>query len=397
MVDHITQTLALPGEGLWEHLSNDYLKALKSLLEHPPHVEHLVREWTHLVNFCLRGMRPSENEGSQLTIRSNTRLRSESAGANDERSTPVRATPSLSHGRPSVDTSSSTGIVDLLLVCLKLLTASPNAPIHNQAESVLSTVADYLTSSSISASTSQLSAFGTFNAVLARTATDDIELTQSAITNIIPTIRRLWITKSVHLRDEMLVTLMLAKTSLARFGQRPPSDFVVETLESLLEVIHDDYLKCIERGKEGDSLQTDDLVFSPDGGVKPMGIPSIAPRLGYSRAEENWTTVSIIASLSLLLDRISISSSTLADDSVPNKRPRLLSRSEDALRDASSSSGASRICALQLIPFLLNEHEFSPDSLASSLGHLIPFILDDNHVMASWTMIAIARSVCICC
>lgn len=395
VVDHITQILPTPGEGLWDHLSKDYLKALRILVGYPAHAEHLANRWSHLVRFCLRGIGPSENdEGSQLTIRS---FRSESVDVNDARSTPIRTTHGQSYRRAQADLSGSKGNTMELLTCLQSLTSTSNAPILTEAESLLRNLTDYLASSSPSEYSSQKAAFSALNAVLARTITDNTDLTHEAVVNVIPTIRKLWTTKWTALKDEMLVTLALVQSDLARLGEYSPSDFLVESLESLVEHIHHDYLRCLERDKE-ESLQIDNLIFSPDGELLPMGIPTIGPRLGHEGSERNWTTAWTIANFSLLLDRIAASSNTLQSiDTVPHKKQKLLSRSEDILREASVLSGTSKIRALQLTLFLLAENVFAPDLLVSSLGHFTAYILDDNDMVASWTIVAIARFVCIYC
>lgn len=407
VVDHITQILSTPGEGLWEHLSNDYIKALKCLLGYPAHVEHLVNRWSQLVKFCLRGIGASDNEeGNELTIRSSHRFRSESADINGARSTPFGAAHGQSYKRAQADHSGSKLNTMELLTCLQFLTSAPNAPILIEAQSLLSNLTDYLASSSPSESLSQQPAFSALNVVLASTIADNIDLTHEAIVNVIPTIRNLWATKSVALKEEMLVTLTLMKSDLARFDEYAHSDLLVGSLESLVERIHLDYLKYLERGMEEkysekgkeESLQIEDLFFSPDGEILPMGIPAVGPRLGSHSAERNWVTVWTIANLSLLLDRISTSSNVVqSTDTVPHKKQRLLSRSEDILREAAFSTGTSKICALQLTPFLLAENLFAPDLLESSLGHFTASILDDNDMVASWTMIAIARFVHMYC
>lgn len=395
MVDHITQILPTPGEGLWEHLSKDYLKALRILIGYPAHVEHLVDRWSHLVRFCLRGIGPSDNdEESQLTIRS---FRSGSVDVNDERSTPIRTTHIQSYRRAQADISGSKGNTMELLNCLQSLTFASNAPILAEAESLLKNLTDYLASSSPSEYSSQKAAFSALNAVLAKTITENTDLTHEAVVNVIPTIRKLWSTKWTTLKDEMLVTLTLVKSDLARLGEYSPSDFLVESLVNLVEHIRHDYLRCFERDKE-ETLQIDDLVLSPGGELLPMGIPAVGPRLGFESAERNWATAWAIANFSLLLDRISASSNTLRSvDTVPHKKQRLLSRSDDILREAALSSGASKIHALQLTPFLLAENVFAPDLLVSCLGHFTSYILDDNDMVASWTMVAISRFVCIYC
>lgn len=91
IVDHITETIPVPGEGLWEPLSLDYIKCLSSLLRHRPHTEHLDGEdWENLISFCLASISLRENEESQLSIRSGYRSVLEDQDASDSRSKKVQ-------------------------------------------------------------------------------------------------------------------------------------------------------------------------------------------------------------------------------------------------------------------------------------------------------------------
>jgi ataxia telangiectasia mutated family protein len=75
---------------------------------------------------------------------------------------------------------------------------------------------------------------------------------------------------------------------------------------------------------------------------------------------------------------------------IPSKKQRLNSASDEVFRDSVMSSGNRRVCALQLIPILLQSH-LGIESKASLLQRLIPCILDDSGIIASWTMVAISR------
>lgn len=95
IIDHITETIPLPGESLWEPLSVDYTKCLSALLGYRPHTEHLGdAEWEKLIGFCLAGISTPETEESQLSIRSGHRPAAEDPlDASDSLSTASRATP----------------------------------------------------------------------------------------------------------------------------------------------------------------------------------------------------------------------------------------------------------------------------------------------------------------
>ena len=90
IVDHITETLPTPEEGLWEPLSAGYTKCLVALLHYPPHVEHLSSsEWDKLMSFCLRSLGLMEDD-SQTSFRDSFRT-----GLDDYLDASGRSTPSI--------------------------------------------------------------------------------------------------------------------------------------------------------------------------------------------------------------------------------------------------------------------------------------------------------------
>lgn len=382
MVNHITDALPTPGEGLWEPLSVDYIKALRVLLQYPPHVEHLSRDdWHILIDFCLRGIGVGEESSeSQLTIRSG-RLSSESF--NDRGSRAGSTVPRLSQrGQGShVDLKSNAEELEL---CIQLLTSSSASPVLDGAEKLLCGLSDYLSSLN-TLGRSPYAAFGALNAVLAKAITDNTMLVQETVFSILPTIRRFWISKSAPLKDELLVTLMLGKDILTK--QRViSSELPIDTLQSLVEQIHRSYTRLSEK----EVLQLDDLMFTFDSTSTPMATGFIAPRLAISKSVQNWVVLSTIGMLSKLVDDLRVTPNPPEVDAESNKRQQLLSRVDDIFREASSSFGGSRICALQLIPFIAH-HLGTAERISSSLQLLTVNILDENPAISSWTMIAIAR------
>jgi ataxia telangiectasia mutated family protein len=381
VIDHVIQTISEPGEGLWDILGNDYIKCLRSLLRYPPHVEHLGEsEWLDTVTFCLRCLSLIENEGNQLSIRASHHSTSEALDASSNRSTPVRTVS----GRISTSTSSqiNKGIVEDVVDCIQLLTASANAPLQGIAERILNGLLEYLASPQVG---NAHQAFKAINAVMMKVMCDRCSLIRDFILEIIPVIRRSWTTKLPGLKDEILITIMLCMDLLRDRAQFSPVESTVELLEGLVDVLLAEYLRRPER----EVLQMDDLVFY-QGACPESDWQVFGPRLGNTRSEHNWTVLWVIASLLTILDDISgLPPAVSAVDDMPSKRPRLLSRIDDVVRDCVSSSGTRKACALQLLPFL--EHQISIESKASLVERLAVNIMDDNALLASWTMLAISR------
>ncbi|KMU89143.1 hypothetical protein CIHG_07075 [Coccidioides immitis H538.4] len=359
VVCHIIDVLPIPGEGLWDPLSVDYIKALRSLLQYPPHVEHLSKDdWHCLVDFCLRGIGVGEERNeSQLTIRSGP-LAPESF--DDRGSRAGSAAPRASQRNGHADLKSNAEELEL---CIQLLTSSPTSPILDVAEKLLYGMTDYLSSLNV-VGRSPYAALNSINVVLAKSITDNIVLVRETIFRLLPTIRRFWVSKSSQLRDEMLMTLTLGKDIL-RSNWASPMELHIDTLQGLVEQIHRTYTRLPEK----EILQVDDLIFAFDSSPIPMAIKFMAPRPGVSRSVQHWMTLSIIATLSKLVDDLYLTSHPPEADGEEesNKRQQLLSRIDDIFRDASSSLGVNRICALQTIPFIIYQVDLGLD--VAGCGH----------------------------
>ncbi|KAL2011470.1 hypothetical protein VTN00DRAFT_4188 [Thermoascus crustaceus] len=367
VVDHIIQTIPAPGEGLWEPLGSDYMKCLRTLLQYPPHVEHLGEcEWQDLVSFCLRNLGHVESGGSQLSIRNSHRAPSEGFDVSSSRSTPVRITQSQAGRSGQSDGKSNTGIVENAAVCLKLLTETSNAPVQRAARKILTGLTDFLISFPHAGNAHQ-AAFSTINTVILKVLCDQSDLIRGFILDIIPVIRRLWTTKLSALKDEILVTIMLCMDLLANTSRRSPSESLAELVEGLADVLHSEYLKRPEK----EILQIDDIIFYRNTCSLPLVI---------------WVLASLLAVSDDINARLAMPSPA---DEVPSKKQRFLSRIEDVFRDSFSSSGTRKACALQLIPFLIR-NQISAESKSSLLERLTVNILDDNGSLASWTIVAIS-------
>jgi ataxia telangiectasia mutated family protein len=385
IIDHITETIPIPGEGLWELLSVDYTKCLTSLLRYPPHTEHLGdEEWEKLIEFCLTALNVQESDESQLSIRSGYRSTAEDLpDASDSRSTPSRMTPAPASREKYAADRNAIGEV---VVCTQLLTASPCAPVQVAAENILRGLVEFVKSSSTVAGNAHQLAFNSINTVISKVLFDQSELVRSTLLRLIPVIRRLWATKLQSLKDELLVTLMHCTVVLADAARKDLSESLERSIEGLTHSLHAEYV----RRPEKELLQVDDVVFHEVTEMKNR--PLYGPRLGSSRSEQNWSLIWVIANLLKLSEDVSARTAdrnSLREAS--GKRQRLNSGIEDVFRDAASATGARRICALQLLPFL--ERTIDVDRKESFLRRLTPNIIDDNGAISSWTMIALARFV----
>ncbi|KAL2830033.1 hypothetical protein BDW59DRAFT_141646 [Aspergillus cavernicola] len=383
VIDHITDILASPGASLFELLCVDYTKCLGTILQYPPHAEHLgAEEWEKVLNFCLRTINVSDDEDSQQSSWSrHLSTLDDFIGGSGGRSTPSRMTPTLALREKPKGPS---GAVEDALLCIKVFSGVPNAPIQDNAESILHGLAKYMGSSPIAGSGHQ-TAFSCINTVVMRIIFDSSELVQNTLLDLIPVIRQHWATKFIGLKDELLVTTMFVVTILTDATRREPSVSLTLAMEELVNTLQSEYLKRSEK----DVLQVDELFFESSDSA-PSERFHLWPRLESARSEHNWTLVWAIARLLELSEELAVRlSPSPSEGENPSKKQRLASKIDDVFRESTGSSGIRRVCALQLIPFL-RRHYVSVESKGSLLGRLIPNIHDDNSTISSWTMIAIA-------
>ncbi|RAL14631.1 DNA-binding protein kinase TEL1 [Aspergillus homomorphus CBS 101889] len=376
IIDHVTETVSAPEAPLAEVLGVDYIKCLTTLLSFPPHLEHLAdNEWDKIMEFCLRtvGSHKSDSQESAQSHRLST-LDSFLAPASGT-STPSRM-PSRGKSRP--DTSAVTEAV----LCIQLLVGCPTAPILDSAEEILCGLTKLLGSSSLAGSGYQ-AAFDCINRVAMKVLPEQSDLARESMLNLIPVIRRLWSTKILGLKDELLITSMLCVIILTDTAHKEPSETLVQTIEGLLVALHTEYTKRPEK----DILQLDELSFHRHTSAGQQKY-CIWPRLDAAKSEHNWSALWVMAKLTELLEGISVQLTPPGINSKVKKR-RLTSMSDDLIRDSTTSSGARRVCALQLIPFLRSSYT-SIESKAMLLERLLPSMLDDNSAISIWTMVAIA-------
>lgn len=383
IIDHITETIPVPGEGLWEPLNVDYTKCLTSLLRYPPHIEHLGdAEWEKLVEFCLAAIDTHESESSQLSLRSVSRFAvEESAEASDGRSTPSQVTPASTTREKFVGDVNAIGEV---VVCIQLLVSSPTAPVQAAAEGLLDGLAEFVKSPSTRAGNSHQAALSSINIITSKVLFDQSQLVRGCLLNLIPVIRRLWSSKLQTLRDELLRTLMLSMVILADAAQKEPSQSLVHLMEDLTDTLCSEYT----RRPEKELLQFDEIIFNQ--GAANSGQSIYGPRIGNPRSEHDWTVLWNIAHLMKLSETVG-SPPGQDFERETTKRQRLNSAIDDVFRDAVSATGTRRIAALQLVPLLVSKVDLQRKE--SFLQRLVPNTMDDNGTIASWSIMAIARSV----
>ena len=395
---------ALPtSDGYCDPILINYLKALRTLLEYPPHVEHLreykkdsdheFREWSELVEFCAEGVTffagKGESDGvtTQLST-SRSLLRTPTTSA--EFST--KSTPGESGSRNSRFSNSSVQLEEFI-ACLRHLTKATNAPIFKRAKLILDVVFQFLHSAK-SVSRAHHDALSVVNSILTRIVPQSIELTQYAVRQIVPLLKDMWLSKSATFREEMLITLVITREHVLHMlhsQNTTTSDFQTD-IEALLEVFTLDYCRRLGR----DLLSLDDLrlVWQSEQGAKVTPYNHLAFRLqnGHIKGEANWTLVELMALYASALDTartIPIDEKDVEPRST--KRTRKANYFDEFLKQAAHSTGSARLGAIQMLTFMAQFTVFDAASVDKMLDRLGVLISHDKGEISSWAMLAITR------
>ncbi|PYH43840.1 DNA-binding protein kinase TEL1 [Aspergillus saccharolyticus JOP 1030-1] len=377
IVDHVTETIPTPEAPLSKILGLDYVKSLTTLLSFPPHLEHLGdNEWDKLMEFCLRFVSSHDSDSQES-------FHSHHLSAPDSFITSPKRIPTPSRLSSRENSRPDTNAITEAILCVRLLVGCPTASFLESAEEILQELTKALRSSSLAGSGYQV-ALDCINRIVMKVLPEQSDIARTSLLNLMPVIRRLWFKKLQGLKDELIVTSMLCVISLTETAHREPSESLIQTIEDLLVTLHAEYTKRPEK----DLLQLDDISFHRHTSTEQQKY-FIWPRLDASKSEHNWTVLWVVAKLIALLEDTSVRLPTASLDQLPTKKRRLASMSDEIVRETTTSSGAKRVCALQLLPFLHNCYG-SIESKTALLERLIPSMVDDDSTISIWTMVAIA-------
>jgi ataxia telangiectasia mutated family protein len=380
VIDHITDTLPVSGEGYCSPLRNDYLKSLRAILEHPSHVEHLrMTQWQSLSEFLVAGI--THGSAEEASFKNVSAGREESEDSRNSRYLSVRTSQ---HSSSRSLGSQSTNSTAELLISLNLLTAATNAPLMTRASSILPCLTEFLEHATIS----QHDAFAAINNVLSRAIAEDIFLARSAVFGLMPIVRRLWSTKSSVVKDQMIITLTLGHELVANQDSTRQTESERLSLSNLFDVLVLDY----QRRSDREMLHMDDIRFAEVGTSQPVGLQGIVPVIESGRALSNWSVVSIIASLAVANDSFPNAEETAElSNGTPRKRRKITKRVDDIVSRALASTSSEKAGALQIIIFLMEKSECIADIIAVHIVKLASGILDDDSTVASWSMLLFAQ------
>ncbi|KAK1751562.1 hypothetical protein QBC47DRAFT_390396 [Echria macrotheca] len=380
IIDHITQILPHEDGTYVAPLLNDYIKALRTLVEVPSNVENMSAAsrghgWRACVDFCidaiLRWLKGDDPETDSHKYGSD-----------------ASALPPTSQIKTQLALD--------FVVCLESLVSSPNAPIGDRAQEIADLAFAVIDLISLKITEVRKVAFSTITNILLRVQAENTKLAANITRNLIPRLSTWWqlgISRDALLnsmRDEMLKALYASQTQLqsllTKDGGEPG---IKERVESLLDSLWSEYSKREDR----DRLQLDDVSFTA------MNLPNDHPRTAafslrpFNLAgEQNWF---LLENLAILENTYSSASpnkdETSNSDGTSRKRQRTeMDHRRLHLKKMTGDQGV-RLTFLQLLPFVVKLRALSMDEAQELLDDIASCCSDNpGNTVESWGMLAAA-------
>ena len=396
LFDHIIQTLLVPGGNFCDPLALDYAKCLTALLSYQPHVEHLSqKERDRAALFFVECIEKAEIELAEYDAAPGAEVNATTSTING-----LSYRSSRSHFKDSGGSqggrSLAKQIAEEMVACLALLTAVPNANSGDESDTLLAALIGFLKSST-GAGRSHQDAFAAINHILAWTRTEEIDLTRKSVSPLIRLIRNYWSLKSSPtLKDEMLITWIYLRPYTFSAINRGDALTLRSELSGVYGVMKSEYGRRLER----DQLHIEDLrlQFDDTSSSHMHKISTAIFRLRYLgiRAESNWTTAYMLASLCDLLGSHGSDDSRSEDDDDddisqrPRKRQRLTDEFDEVLRSSADGTIPSKLCALQTLTFLAQQRSFSYKQVTKAIDRLSASCAEENVTISSWAFLALA-------
>lgn len=398
LLEHITQTLPTADTGYCTPLCKDYFKALVTLLEFKAHPEHFLGdEWHEIVDFCLEITRDlnRSDEVADSALSNGARALQKPVSRRDNFSR--SATPSTmgDYGRMSSFNASQPATYPQLrdsqlelANCLQHLTSVPNAPLFDRAHVIVTTVVDLLVSYPKVSSIQQV-LFDCINSIMSRVIAHDTKLALQLMEKVLPLFRRFWDVKDHTIKEPLLILLSYGEILLPRLIFEDTTGDRKAVLNVLVEILRDDY--CARRQRE--QLQLEDLTFvDPTCCISqvPLSTKILQVRMGVHKAEQPWCLVSSSATILVVLENDASTRGSLVNtdeiDYQP-KRQKLTRPLDDIFSIIKGSIPTEKQYALQILVFIFDQKQFDESSLQGNLDLLLPYLSDDDGLIASWTML----------
>lgn len=400
VVDHILDFLPVPkkpGEH-FEPVARHYNLVLITLLNYSANVESLARSDATRWVACLRLFVARISWLLDATDSSEPNRRESPLPNAGHTSSSVSSNPRLRIPSQRTPGQAQLGDITVLVQCLTALLSASNAPCVDHCHQVSVPLLKVL-SLPLGFGKLQRAAFAALNCLLLQTAGDDPGFAKDLTKDLLPLMTYWWQPRTMDndellssVRDEMLKTMHAIHPYLDSLIRDTSSAALLREVEDLLDTLWSEYSQRSVHSR----LRLDDLLFSPAASPNTyFSTPSFTLRPFSQDAERRWVVLEIMSHLEDIFLRHTKENSQRpsGEDEQPRKKRRITGSTHRIRQKLLSSELATKLTALQLVPFFLPWNSVSEVDVDSIVEDLIPLISDKQGLLASWAMLAGARYV----
>ncbi|EWC48158.1 hypothetical protein DRE_02262 [Drechslerella stenobrocha 248] len=365
IASHITQVLAAIEDELYDAVVTQYMHALRSLLSHPAHREHLLKDdWIELVEFCCYFL--------EIQLERD-RLESTS--------------------KPHDQKKGFGWVGSELVLCLQSLTLTPQAYLVDGDHMIklIDTVLAVL-----DRGYNIVYCFSILNLVLDAAGANNLEYAVKIVKTTLPIVAtNLTATNLAALKEQLIIHITISLPHILTLLKSPSESVLRGNLEDLFQKITKEY---------GDarlsipSLSGKDLVFQsslPWSSIRnnPLRTTTFALRPGVGANEQTWMIPQLLASMVYVLqqDAEDIQAMDIDESNgVSIKRQKLESYLEETVRNLKSHHSTQKILSMQILCMYLDR--WTPDFVVieTLFGSLLHLCSDERTEHAFWAMLVVA-------
>lgn len=375
VLDHVISLLVFERDNelpFRQIIQADYIKIFEIITSNAAHGEHSQESiWRKNIDWLLEAIDANlatltNAEGDSEDVASFTR--GPSIYGSVRSSMPVRTSDS---GDTQGPRPTEAQLLDSLVTSLRNLASLSNCPLQTRMRDIAQTV---LRALATSIQTKDI-AFECLNNVLMVARTEQVSLLPHIAAQILVIMRKSWShkidEKSFSLREQMLVSLLLIRQSLAK-SALVPVEVDRSAISALTRHMSDEYANRTEQY----CLHLDNLLLSSCVKDEFFHRCGVTPDDQSTLAMLNWSTITLIGSLTRLaddLDQVIIDRNGGSPDR-PRKRQRTVQPFTELVR-----------------LLFTDAKDLKPREVTEFLSSAIPMLEDDKTGRASWAMLTLAK------
>lgn len=382
-------TLLVHDGRIFEHIATDYIKALRTLLSYPPHLQHLdAGSWRILMKICWEALL-----GEHVSLEED-----DEGSASDSTLVPTRQKTAL-----------SASIANELMTLIPILVASPAAPLlspaqehgeHSDAGSgsaILQKISRYIRKQP-SGGLLPLEILRTLNTVLGELELNSREDFQAVSLKLFPQLVDQWIATSrtnLGLREHIVIAMrmMLPFITHVTLKDSDQQGAVRSAMDKLIEcIVKESRSRAGIRPLDLDSLQLVSVsTQSPPARRGPFELTGLTAGFEFDASQAvSWAAIELFADCCF---------QTYKQNGVPatpsataRKRQRTESTLDKVMHLTLGNDETTRWIGTQTLVFLLNKHwkDLTPGARDSIRLKLLELLDDEDAVLQSWAYVGLS-------